>query len=298
MSISIATVNVNGIRAAFRKGMGEWLAERGPDIVLMQETRAPIEVVQGFFQESDGWHVAVQPCEIKGRAGVAIASKLPIIESRTGLAAYQLPSVEEGRMPRLETTAAPDAITAPQSEPPVDTGRWIEADFELPNGTPLTAVSVYFHSGTNTPELIHTMHAKYAHLDKADKRLKELYAKAHPVIVAGDFNIAHQNNDIANWKGNKNSAGFLPEERAYLTKWFGADGWTDLGRHHAGDVEGPYTWWSWRGQAFTNDRGWRIDYHAANQPAAAATQQVIVDRHPTYEQRWSDHAPVIAELNL
>jgi exodeoxyribonuclease-3 len=306
MNISIATVNVNGIRAAFRKGFSEWLASRQPDILLLQETRAPAEVVADCFGE--GWHVHTLPSVIKGRAGVAIVSRLPITETRLGLSGYD------------------DA-----GEPPVDSGRWLEADIALPlaeeatnaavskpsgvgSGGLLTVVSAYFHSATNTPEMAHTMVAKYAHLDKIEARLRELVGMEHPVIVGGDFNIAHQNVDLANWKGNKNSAGFLPEEREYLTRWFtgnatlpdaaqtsGANatpGWTDLGRHHAGEVEGPYTWWGWRGQAFTNDRGWRIDYQAGNPAATQAVRSVMVDRQPTYEQRYTDHAPVIAEFEL
>ncbi|MDR2702856.1 MAG: exodeoxyribonuclease III, partial [Cellulomonadaceae bacterium] len=159
--LSIATVNVNGIRAAFRKGMGEWLAERAPDVVLMQETRAPEDIVASFFPEEAGWHLAVHPCEIKGRAGVAIASRLPVMASRVGL---------------IQGDGS--------DEPPVDTGRWIEADLALGGGQAVTVVSTYFHSGTNTPEMQHTMDAKYAHLAKADARLVELVGRDHPVIVA------------------------------------------------------------------------------------------------------------------
>ena len=293
MQLSIATVNVNGIRAAFNKGFGDWLAERQPDILLLQETRAEADIIQSFF--SDDWHLASLPSVEKGRAGVAIASKFPIIETRTGLTGY-----------------------GPEGEPTRDSGRWIEADIETEAG-PITVVSTYFHSATNTPEKAHTMTAKYAHLDKIDARLNELVHLPHPVIVGGDFNIAHHNRDLANWKGNKDSAGFLPEEREYLTRWFTpsvevrsleittpaappvetpAPSWTDLGRHHAGEVEGPYTWWSWRGQAFTNDRGWRIDYQAGNPAATKALRHVIVDRQPSYEQRYSDHAPVVAAYEI
>jgi exodeoxyribonuclease-3 len=295
MNLKIATVNVNGIRAAFRKGFGDWLAVRQPDVLLLQETRAPEDVVADYF--GDGWHVHTLPSAIKGRAGVAIASRLPIVETRPGLSDYD------------------DA-----GEPPVDSGRWLEADIALPSGK-LTVVSTYFHSATNTPEMQHTMAAKYSHLDKIDSRLNQLAEFEHPVIVGGDFNIAHHNADLANWKGNKDSAGFLPQEREYLTRWFAGsssiasnstgsnsimddaaapakNNWTDLGRRHAGEVEGPYTWWSWRGQAFTNDRGWRIDYQAGNPAATQAVRSVIVDRQPAYEQRYSDHAPVIAEFEF
>jgi len=300
--------------------MGQWLLERNPDVLLLQETRAPAEIVTGFFPAEDGWQVAVHPSEIKGRSGVAIVSKLPILESRAGLAAYQAADGNSGEVSlRQAQSGATDSTTETghgnpevvstgsttdtgattgEVEPAVDTGRWLEADLQTPKGGQLTVISAYFHSATNTPEMAHTMTAKYAHLDKIGKRLQELAQSQYPVLVGGDFNIAHENRDIANWKGNQNSAGFLPQERAYLTKWFHTDGWTDLGRHHAGEVEGPYTWWSWRGQAFTNDKGWRIDYHMGNVLAAHACQHVTVDRHPTYEQRWTDHAPVVGEYEF
>ncbi|MCL1800327.1 MAG: exodeoxyribonuclease III, partial [Promicromonosporaceae bacterium] len=260
---------------------GDWLTSRAPDILLLQETRAPVEVVHGFFPE---WHVAVHPSQEKGRAGVAIVSRFPIEKFRTGL-----PTV--------------DAV----NETPRDSGRWIEAEITGPASHRLTVVSTYFHSATNTPELAHTMTAKYAHLDQVEQRLAELVGAKHPVIVGGDLNIAHRNQDLANWKGNLKSAGFLPEERAYFDRWFGNPdhvpaqptlGWTDLGRHHAGDVAGPYTWWTWRGQAFTNDRGWRLDYHLGNPAATRVTRGVVVDKQPSYEERYSDHAPVIARLEF
>jgi exodeoxyribonuclease-3 len=186
-------------------------------------------------------------------------------------------------------------------ETPRDSGRWIEADLTTSSGL-LTVASTYFHSATNTESMAHTMAAKYAHLDQVENRLQQLVDSPHPVIVGGDLNIAHQNADLANWKGNLKNAGFLPAERAYLTRWFGerelGGGWVDLGRVHAGDVPGPYTWWSWRGQAFTNDRGWRIDYLLGNQPAHSATRAVVVDKAPSYEKRISDHSPVIGSYEL
>jgi len=272
MSITVATINVNGIRAAFSKGFQQWLESRQPDILLLQETRAPAEVVASFFPD-DEWHVAVNESREKGRAGVAIASRQPINAVRSG-------------------------IPGDDAETPRDSGRWLEADLIVPGAQNLTVVSTYLHSATNTEEKAHTLVEKYSHLDRVDKRLQEMIDLEHPVIVGGDFNIAHHNRDIANWKGNLKSAGFLPAEREYLTRWFGDYGWVDLGRHHAGEVEGPYTWWSWRGQAFTNDRGWRIDYQAANPAAARAARSVLHDRQPTYEQRYSDHAPVIATFEL
>jgi len=121
--------------------------------------------------------------------------------------------------------------------------------------------------------------------------------KGH-VLVTGDFNIAHAEVDIKNWKGNRTNAGFLPEERAYLDKWFGAAGagggpWADLGRALGGPGPGPYTWWSWRGKGFDTDGGWRIDYVIATPEIAAVAKSAEVGKAPTYAERWSDHAPLI-----
>ena len=280
--LTVATVNVNGVRAAFRKGMATWLEQRQPDIVLLQEVRAPDVELAKLMGADHGWHVATQACEIKGRAGVAIASRFPLREVRPGLAPTGSP--------------APEKITDsnPHGEPPVDTGRWIEADVELPCGQIITVVSAYLHSASNEPGYEHTLVAKYAHLDKVTQRLAMLTAADTPTLVAGDVNIAHHNVDIANWKGNLKSAGFLPEERAYLDRWFDDLGWVDLGRKFGGDGPGPYTWWTWRGQAFANDKGWRIDYHLANPALAPLARTVEVDRAAEYDGRWSDHAPLVA----
>jgi exodeoxyribonuclease-3 len=270
----VATANVNGIRAAFRRGMGDWLAARTPDVLLLQEVRAPDALLNEYL---DGWHVAHQSSDIKGRAGVAVASRLPLRAVRVGLGGH---AADGG------------------PEPDVDTGRWVEADVELPGGGLLTVVSAYLHSASAAPGQEHTLVAKYAHLEKVTARLAELAAGGTPALVAGDLNIAHQNVDIANWKGNLKNAGFLPQERAYLDRWLGELGWTDLGRTHGGEGPGPYTWWSWRGRAFENDKGWRIDYQLANPALAPKAVKVEVDRAPTYEERWSDHAPVVATYAL
>ena len=274
--LTIATLNVNGIRAAFRKGLANWLDERQPDVLLLQETRAPADVVE---QALSGWHVAACPSEQKGQSGVAIASRLPLASVRRGLAAFE----ETGQ------------------ESPRDSGRWLEADV-LTGAGPVTVVSTYLHSATNTPEMAHTMAAKYRHLDKVEQRLGQLINCETPVVIGGDLNIAHQNCDLANWRGNQNNAGFLPEERAYLSRWFGSpddgdarnQGWTDLAREYAGDTPGPYTWWTYRGRAFTNDVGWRLDYQLGNTAAAKAMRSVVVDKQPAFDQRYSDHAPVVA----
>jgi exodeoxyribonuclease-3 len=165
-------------------------------------------------------------------------------------------------------------------------------------------VSAYLHSATvDHPSL----DEKYAFCDAITARLAELAApSAEPgragggplVVVGGDLNIAHREADIKNWKGNLGNAGFLPAERAYLDRWFDELGWRDLGRDLGGDGPGPYTWWSWRGKAFDNDAGWRIDYQLASPALAARARSAVVDRAQTYAQRWSDHAPLVVEYEL
>ncbi|MBX9244008.1 exodeoxyribonuclease III [Actinotalea ferrariae] len=263
--LTIATINVNGLRAAFRRGMDAWLEARRPDVVLLQEVRAPQETV-GEFLPLPEWHVAHAESEARGRSGVAVASRLPMSAVRIGL----------------------DQGVAS------NTGRWVEADLELPGGGSLTVVSTYIHSGTlGTP----SMDEKYMFLDLVTARLAELAAGGRQAVVAGDVNIAHRNEDLKNWKGNLKAAGCLPEERAYLDRWFDT-GWVDLGRRLAGDGPGPYTWWSWRGKAFDNDAGWRIDYQIASPGLAPHALQAEVDRAPSYAERFSDHAPLVVTYDL
>lgn len=290
----VATANVNGIRAAVRRGMHAWIDTRKPDVLLLQEVRAPDKVARELL---DGWHVAHVESENKGRAGVLVASRLPLGEIRTGLAAYGTGAGAGAVAASAPTDPAEPGPGLP-AEPATDTGRWVEADISLPGGGTFTAISAYLHSGSTNPGQEHTMLAKYAYLEKVTARLAQLATAPTPAVVAGDLNIAHRNVDIKNWKGNQKSAGFLPEERAYVTRWLDEHGWADLGRVHAGDGPGPYTWWSWRGAAYDNDSGWRIDYQLANHVLAAACRKVEVDRAPTYAERWSDHAPVVATYEL
>ncbi len=263
--MQIASVNVNGIRAAFRRGMGAWLETRAPEVLLLQEVRAPDELLTDFLPR-DTWHVAHAEATAKGRAGVAIASRLPVRAVRLGL--------DQGA--------------------PTNTGRWVEMDLELADGSLLTAVSAYVHSGTeNTP----SMDEKYAFLALATDRMAELRASGRHAVVGGDLNIAHRDEDLKNWKGNRGKAGCLPQERAWMDRWFDA-GWVDVGRALAGDVPGPYTWWSFRGKAFDTDTGWRLDYQIATPGLAGLATAAEVDRAPSYDTRFSDHAPFVVTYRL
>ncbi len=281
-SLRVASVNVNGIRAAYRKGMADWLASRDVDVLALQEVRADDSHVEELL--GDDWHILHVPSLAKGRAGVAIASRVAPLAHRVGL-------------------GADDAQDRIQSA-----GRWLEADFAFGDDT-ITVVSNYTHSGeADTPK----QEAKWAFLEAMTERMRELSHSSHVAIV-GDFNVGHRELDIKNWRGNRKKSGFLPGERAYFDRFFGPRGetvrgvdesegeglgWVDVGRTWAGEVEGPYTWWSNRGQAFDNDTGWRIDYHVVTPALAERVVDYRVDRYPSYDARWSDHAPVVVDYRI
>lgn len=278
---------MNGLRAACTNGMAGWAAQRTCDIVTMQEVRAPDALVPELVQQAlgDGWHVAHAECAAKGRAGVAVASRAPIIASRAGLGGSA-----DGR-----DSGGFDC-----------SGRWIEADIPVHDGTGnggtgtdgalLTVVSCYVHTGDADDAA--RMAEKLAFLDAATRRLEELRADGRHVLLTGDLNVGHRELDIKNWKGNLGKAGFHPDERARFDHWFDGLGWVDVGRRLAGEVPGPYSWWSWRGKAFDVDSGWRIDYHIASPALAALAREHTVDRAPTYAERWSDHAPVVVRYTF
>jgi exodeoxyribonuclease III len=273
--LRLASVNVNGVRAAFRKGMGEWLAVRNVDILAMQEVRAAAEDLQSLL--GDEWDLLHDPATDKGRAGVAIASR------------------NRASIHRVELGAA-DFDSA---------GRWLEADYEVGDRV-VTVVSAYVHSGVaDTPKQVE----KYKFLDAMQERMPQLAEHGELAVIVGDLNVGHRTLDIKNWKGNVKRAGFLPEERAYFDRFVGAEGdegyndgaglgWVDVGRRAAGEVPGPYTWWSQRGKAFDTDTGWRIDYQLATPALAASVVSYSIDRADAWDARWSDHAPVVVDYAI
>lgn len=274
-ALRIATINVNGIRASHRKGMTDWFAGRGVDLMTLQEVRAPADIARTLIDEItakewDEAHVHDAVAAAKGRAGVAIASRFPLIDTRAHL-------------------NDADSYFS-------EAGRWVEADVNAPDGKVLTVVSAYVHSGeADTPKQVD----KYRFLDEMIRRLGELRATGNHVLVTGDLNVGHTQNDIKNWKGNVKKSGFLPEERAYFDRFFGEElGYVDVARSLAGDVPGPYTWWSMRGQAFDNDTGWRIDYQMATPELAALATKSVVDRAPSWGTRFSDHAPLVVDYQF
>ncbi|MCC5674304.1 exodeoxyribonuclease III [Kocuria rhizophila] len=272
-SIRIATVNVNGIRAAYRRGMADWLAPRGVDLLCLQEVRAPDKITRELLDE-DVWDVQHTEAAAKGRAGVAIATRRDAFDGA------------------LLPTASRVGIGEEYFD---DSGRWIENDVTLPNGETLTLVSAYVHSGeVDTPKQAD----KYRFMDAMLTRLPQLAQGSDHALVVGDLNVGHTERDIKNWKGNVKNAGFLPEERAYFDRFFGDVGYVDVARGLAGDVPGPYTWWSYRGKAFDTDAGWRIDYHMATPGLAARARSATVDRAASYDVRFSDHAPLVVDYAL
>lgn len=267
--LRVASVNVNGIRAAARRDGLDWIRNSGATLTCLQEVRASSEEFTKTLADCGlgHLHVAHSDSQTAGRAGVAIVSDQPLCDIRIGC------EVEEFDL----------------------SGRWIEATADTPIGK-VTAVSVYVHTGEADTG---RQAEKYRFLDAMDARMRALQQQAEKqdshVVVCGDFNIAHTERDIKNWRGNRGKAGFLPEEQAYLSRWAEA-GWVDTGRAFAGDVNGPYTWWSWRGKAYDTDAGWRIDYVMATPTLAEQLKDFQVARANTYAQRWSDHAPIVADF--
>ena len=263
--LRVVTANVNGIRAAARRGGLDWLAASGAQVMCLQEVRADDDQLAEVLSEGGLGHlnVAHAPAEAKGRAGVAVLTTMPQRAVRVGVG----PAEFDG------------------------SGRWIEVDVDTDAGA-LTVASVYVHTGESTDEARQA--EKYRFLDAMEARLVHLTRPRvrRQAIVCGDLNVAHTEHDIKNWRGNRGKAGFLEDERAYLSRWFDEHGYVDLGRAHGGDGPGPYTWWSWRGRGFDTDGGWRIDYAIASSTLAARATGAVVGKAASYDERWSDHAPL------
>jgi len=254
--MKIITANLNGIRSAATKGFFEWLQAQDADALGVQEIKAQADVVEGTFCQVAGLRGHFHCAEKKGYSGVG-----------------------------LYTRAEPSDILVGLGVPEFDAeGRWIEKRFDKP-GRKLSLISCYFPSGSASEE---RQQAKFRFLDVMAPHLAALKQQREFILV-GDVNIAHQEIDLKNWKGNLKNSGFLPEERAWMTQLLGQGGLVDVYRHlHPHESAGAYTWWSNRGQAWANNVGWRIDYHLATPALAAAARQASVYK----AQRFSDHAPL------
>ncbi|ASU81273.1 exodeoxyribonuclease III [Actinopolyspora erythraea] len=263
--LTVSTVNVNGLRAAAKKGFVEWLAATDADVVCMQETRAEYEQLPEAARAPQGWHTLLAPSSDKGRSGVAIYSRTEPETTRIGFGSEEFD----------------------------DSGRYAEAELDG-----LVVGSLYLPSGeAGTPkqdEKERFMEEFLPYLHRLRDRARQ---QGKEVLVCGDWNIAHQEIDLKNWKNNRRSAGFLPEERSWLSRVFDEAEYVDVVRRLFPEGPGPYSWWSYRGKAFDNDSGWRIDYHVATGRLAEHASEARVERAPSYDKRWSDHAPVTVSFD-
>lgn len=254
--MKITTWNVNGLRAAIRKGFADHLDRIAPDVLLMQEIRVLPEQLTAEWQAPDGWNVIWHPAQRKGYSGTAIWSRLPLSQHSTGL------------------TGADD-----DSE-----GRVITTKVE---GVEIS--SIYLPSGSSGEE---RQKVKDGWLEKFFEWTDSRPSKT-PVLFGGDLNIAHTERDIFHAKSNQKTSGFLPHEREWFSKLLDS-GWHDLVREHFGEMDGPYSWWSNRGRARELDRGWRIDYLLGNNALKKRFVRAEIDREAGLAV--SDHAPVTIEI--
>ncbi|WP_055532028.1 exodeoxyribonuclease III [Streptomyces graminilatus] len=260
--LTVTTVNVNGLRAAAKKGFVEWLAETSADVLCLQEVRAEPQQLPEEVRAPEGWYVTHAPAAAKGRAGVSLYSRREPDRVQVGFGSAEFDG----------------------------SGRYVEAD--LPG---VTVASLYLPSGEvgteRQDEKIRFMDEFLVHLKGLRERAA---ADGREVVVCGDWNIAHQPADLKNWRANQKSSGFLPEERAWLGRVLDGEdgGFVDVVRALHPEAVGPYSWWSYRGRAFDSDAGWRIDLIVATAGLAGRAVKGIVERAASHEQRWSDHAPV------
>jgi exodeoxyribonuclease-3 len=252
--VRILTLNVNGLRSAARKGFFEWLRRQGADVVCLQEIKLQAEELETALALPRGYHAYFHFAAKKGYAGVALLCR-----------------------------RAPDRVQRGFGSREHDAeGRYLQADFGE-----LSIVSLYVPSGSAGP---HRQASKYRFMDRFYPHLARLRRDGREYILCGDWNIAHKEIDLKNWRANQKHSGFLPEERAWLTRVFDELGWVDVFRT-LNDRPEQYTWWSNRGRAWEKNVGWRIDYQIATPgiAARAVKERIYKDR------RFSDHAPLVID---
>ena len=252
----LTSLNLNGIRSATSKGLEAWLDKRRPDCICVQEVKAQAADVAGRFEELAGLKGHFHFAEKKGYSGVAVY-----------------------------TRHEPSGVVVGWDGGEFDAeGRYVELRFDTPKRK-FSIISSYFPSGSSGEE---RQQAKFRFLAGFDPHLAAL-RKKREFILCGDINIAHQEKDLKNWKGNLKNSGFLPEERAWMTRLLSDTGLVDVYRRLQPETtDACYTWWSNRGQAYAKNVGWRLDYHLAT-PAMAAlarTENIYKD------EKFSDHAPI------
>lgn len=258
--LRVITLNLNGIRSAASKGFYAWLAGQQADVVCLQEVKAQEADLSAEMLAPAGFLGFFHCAEKKGYSGVAMYTRLPQAGLVTGVGDAQF-----------------DAE-----------GRYIQLDFELADG-PLSVVSLYLPSGSSSEE---RQAAKFRFMDHFFPRMAALRQSGREVVVCADWNIAHREIDLKNWKSNQKNSGFLPEERAWMSRVQDELGWVDVYRRLHPEATGEsYTWWSNRGQAWAKNVGWRLDYQLATPALAATAQRALVYK----EARFSDHAPLTVD---
>ncbi|MCC5795290.1 MAG: exodeoxyribonuclease III [Chromatiales bacterium] len=251
----IITLNVNGIRAAGRKGFFDWLAHQRADLVCLQEIKAQHDQIAGTEFHPRAFHCFYEPAVRKGYSGVG-----------------------------LYTRKEPDELLRGFGSAEFDAeGRYLEARFG-----PLSVISVYMPSGSSSPE---RQAAKFRFMDEFTAHLGRLRASGRHYLLCGDWNIAHREIDLRNWRSNQKNSGFLPEERAWLDQVF-TSGFVD-GFRLVDQRPEQYTWWSNRGQAWAKNVGWRIDYQVISEALAPAARTAYIYK----DSRFSDHAPLIMDYD-
>lgn len=253
----VITLNVNGIRSAERKGFFRWLGQQNPDVVCLQEIKAKRAQLPPEIVSLPGYHSFFHDAEKPGYSGVAIY-----------------------------TRRRPDAVRSGLGWPDFDAeGRYLQADYG-----DLRLISLYLPSGSSSPE---RQAKKFQFMDRLLPVLAAMPQDGRDYILCGDWNIAHKNIDLKNWRGNQKNSGFLPEERAWLDVVFDQIGLVDAFRVLNQEAE-QYTWWSNRGQAWSKNVGWRIDYHVVTPALASKIERVAVYK----DERFSDHAPLTIDYKI
>lgn len=254
--LAVVTANLNGIRSAHAKGFFVWMARTRADIVCVQEIKAQAADLPEAARAPQGYHAYFHFAARKGYSGVGIYSR-----------------------------ERPDGIVEGLGVADIDAeGRYLEARFGR-----LSVVSLYLPSGSASEA---SQQAKFAFMARFLPHLAALRESGQEVLLCGDWNIAHREIDLANWRANQKNSGFLPEERAWLSKVLDDLGYVDVYRHLYPEARGEgYTWWSNRGQAWAKNVGWRIDYHIATPGMAARARRAEVYKL----ERFSDHAPLTVE---
>jgi exodeoxyribonuclease-3 len=254
--LRIITLNLNGLRSAVNKGLLRWLRRQNADVVCLQELKA---------QDSDLTTAMCEPTPLKGYFHFAAK------KGYSGVGLY--------------CASAPARVVSGVGIADIDAeGRYLEAQFGA-----LSVVSFYLPSGSSSQE---RLAVKFSFLERVIPRLNTLAVSGRDVIICGDWNIAHREIDLRNWRSNQKNPGFLPEERAWLSGVLDQLGYVDVFRRLDPRPE-QYTWWSNRGQAWAKNVGWRIDYQIATPGIAAKAIKASIYK----AKRFSDHAPLIVDYD-